>query len=388
MSERPDTSTSPPVIRAADAGSVDAAAARAAEVLAEGGVVVLPTETVYGVAALVSRPRAFEAMCRLCGGDPARPATVHVAGLEQGMRLLDGEDRALRRLLAKLLAAPITVVIEQPREQTAARLQAMGLDPALIDRIDDDGTVSLRCPSEPVARRVLELAPEPVVAVGAAAAGQPLPLEAQTAIDNVRGEVDLVIDAGRARHGKPSAIVRLSPGERTWYGRVVREGVLDRRILEKLLRCTVLLVCTGNTCRSPMAEALARRMLARSRGIEPDELEAAGFSVRSAGVSALGGGPATEQAVGAMAGLDLDLTAHRARPLTPQLIEEADLIYCMTRDHRASVLQMAPSAEDRTMTLRPEGDVPDPIGQDQAAYQHCAEVIEKALRQRFEEQQL
>ncbi len=375
-------------MRAVDAASIDAAAARAAEVFAEGGLVVLPTETVYGVAAMLERPQAFETMCRLTGGNPAGPATLHLSEPGQAMGVLDADDPALQRILRKLLSAPVTVIVEQPRERTEAKLRELGMDPALAARIDDQGAVSLRCPSEPAARRLLERAPGLVVAIGAAAGGQPPPVEADQAMGNLRGEVDLVVDAGPARHGKPSAIVRLCRSERGWVPQIVREGVLDRRILEKLLRCNILLVCTGNTCRSPMAEATARRLLAERRGLPPDELEAAGIVVRSAGVSAQAGAPASEEAVQAAGELGLDIARHRARPLTAELAEEADLIYCMTEGHCTAVVQMAPAAESKATTLLPDDDIPDPIGQDLAAYQHCATAIEQGLRQRFEEQQL
>ena len=76
---------------------------------------------------------------------------------------------------------------------------------------------------------------------------------------------------------------------------IVRSGVYDERIIERLLRTTVLFVCSGNTCRSPMAEALARDVLAKGMNVSPDDLEKKGVIVLSAGSFALPGARATPQ---------------------------------------------------------------------------------------------
>src|SRR5215210_4001197 len=103
----------------------------------------------------------------------------------------------------------------------------------------------------------------------------------------------------------------------------------------------VLFVCTGNTCRSPMAEALLRDALA-SRGADQ-------ITVSSAGTGAWEGAPASEGAY--LVGLEqgLDLSAHRARLLTPDLVRSADLILAMSGQHRARVSELG--GEDKAHVL-------------------------------------
>lgn len=140
-------------------------------------------------------------------------------------------------------------------------------------------------------------------------------------------------------------------------------------------RFNLLLVCTGNTCRSPMAEALARDLLKDQPGV----------TVGSAGVCAGLGQPATREAVAAMRALGLDLTRHRSRPLDEALIEAADQIYTMTASHRRAVLEISPKAEVKVQSLDPAGDISDPIGGILLVYKETAEQIRRALEQRLTE---
>ncbi|NLK51377.1 MAG: hypothetical protein GX295_02870 [Syntrophomonadaceae bacterium] len=107
----------------------------------------------------------------------------------------------------------------------------------------------------------------------------------------------------------------------------------------------ILLVCTGNTCRSSMAEAIARDLL-QEHGLDHR------VTVVSAGIAAYPGQPATPEAVAALEKQGIDLSGHQARLLTPQMIKEADLILTMTWAHRQKVLQLVPMAAERVYALK------------------------------------
>lgn len=135
---------------------------------------------------------------------------------------------------------------------------------------------------------------------------------------------------------------------------------------------TVLFVCTGNTCRSPMAECWFRH-LASGANLAPV----------SAGVFATPGAPASELARRLMAEEGLSLARFRSRQLTAEMVEAAVAVVTMTEAHRWGVLSLVPTAAEKTRTLMSYlgvvEDVSDPFGGTIADYRHCLEGMKPAV---------
>ena len=351
----------------------------AAGVLDHGGLVVFPTETVYGVAARADRPDAMRRLRKTKQRSDDKPFTLHIPSRTVALSYVGQPGTVAERLMKKGWPGPLTLVLSMDDPTSAPA--AAELDRDTIDALYHDKTVGLRCPDQPFATDLLRETGGPVVAASANRAGRKAARTAAQAAKELNGDVDLILDGGRARYSKPSTIVRV---DGDGY-ELIRAGVFDKRMIDDMLAVSVLLVCTGNTCRSPMARGIASKLLAEKVGCTPDELPGRRIHVLAAGTFAGSGVPPSANAVEVMRRRGIDIAAHESQPLTVELIRQADRIYVMTAGHRETVLETDPSAADRTATLLPDGDVTDPIGGDVAIYERCADAIESALKERLTE---
>ena len=146
-----------------------------------------------------------------------------------------------------------------------------------------------------------------------------------------------------------------------------------------------LFVCSGNTCRSPMAAALANAEIAARLGIAYEALETVNVRALSAGVSARVGAPLTDEASEVLRSLSVPVRPHAARNLTAELAERAEMIFCMTKAHRQAVIEMLPAVAGKTYCLGTQEDIDDPIGKGMPAYIACARQIQRLVQMRFDE---
>ena len=359
------------------AASRDDRLKRVGEAIAGGALVALPTDTLYGVVASAARDDSIARIRAFSRGSQSGALTVHIANREACQDFAPDPSPLLRRFIRKGWPGPLTLVIPIADPQAAAAHHR--LSQAGADAVYGEGAVSIRWPDHGVSDAVIAAAAAPVIAVAADTADHAG--SAEDLKDRLADRVDIIVDAGPTRFRKISTIVRVD-GQN--YN-VLRTGVYDERTVKRLATTTILFVCSGNTCRSPMAEGFMKKMLAERLGRKMEELPDAGYVVRSAGTFAGFGAPASPQTVEISRQRGIDLSGHHSRGLGVEDINTADFIFAMSPGHLETVLAIAPDAAAKTQPLDPEGEIADPIGGPISAYEDVAAQITRALERRIDE---
>ncbi len=331
--------------------------AHCAKIIRQGGLVVFPTETVYGVAVDFNNPKAMHRLREVKKRSNGKPFSILISqkGLIANYSLV--VDPMVYKLIDEYWPGPLTVIVPAREE---------------------DKTIGIRMPHNNIALQLVQESQCTVAAPSANFEGNPPPSTCEEALRDLDGLVDIAIDGGSARIGQSSSIVDFTQGRPS----VTREGVIKQSDVDRVTqKKAILFVCTGNSCRSVMAEYLLRKILKDRSNVD----------VYSAGTGVFLPCSASAETIAVLKREEIDASLHLSQPLNSILLKKSDLILVMTRAHRQQVLERVPMVEKRVYLLReftqlPQGytfdlDIPDPIGKPPEAYEECLLMVKEAIMQ-------
>ena len=331
------------------------------QILKEGKIVAFPTDTVYGLGVDAENEAAIKRLYQVKKRSLDKPMTLFLRKKEDFIWFARLVPLFAQRLINEFWPGPLTLIFKASQDSPHSL-------------ISKQGKIGLRLPAHPIPQTIIKKGKILLATTSANLSGKFAPSTSGDLDKALLDGIDLLIDGGESLLGEESTIVDVT----RFPPLLIREGWLVPEQIEKVWqeKGSILFVCTGNTCRSPMAECLLKKMWPQR---QRDEIK-----IDSAGTSALPDLHPTSLTQKIIKEKGVDISCHESKTLNQKMVEETDLILVMEKAHKNKVLRLSSLAEGKVFLLKEfalgvEEEILDPMGGSEASYRECVREIEKSI---------
>ena len=330
---------------------------QAVKALGEGSIVAFPTETVYGLGCWTDNEDSVNRLYAIKRRPKDKPFSIALASIDRAVDDYFADMPPFGyRLMEEFWPGPLTIVYYNK----------------------SDKKIGIRVPANTIAQSILQNFNRAVYLPSANISGQKEAISADEVEKIFNEDIDLIIDGGECNDIKPSTVIDLIQKP----FKVLRKGTIsDEDIMAVFLKKRIIFVCTGNSCRSPMAQLLLEKYLFSERADLKKK-----FQILSAGISAVDGFKPTKEVIEILGNKeDINATSFRSRRLTRRLVLSSDIIITMEDRQSDYIIDFVPSSAGKVFNLKkflpPElkQDIPDPIGMTSIFYNNVYDLLKKGI---------
>lgn len=350
---------------------------RAAEVIRSGGIIVYPTDTIYGFGADVKNPFAMDRLFELKDRDQSKPVSIMIDSLSQAEEIVGILNESERNVFRKLFPGKTTLIFKVRKKMSIKRMAHLH-------------KIGFRIPDNPICTLLVKEMGGAITTTSVNKSGKAAMKSAEEILASFGSEVDLILDAGPLARSKGSTVLDCA----TMPPTILRQGDLTadkigfglgfkpfEKYPEKFI---ITFVCSGNICRSPMAEGILKNLLSRTKYRSV-------VKVNSAGTLNIKGASPTIETLDVSSQSSVDLSGHKSRGLDAEIVRNANLIICMAIDHYDYIINHFPAFRSKVILIKQWGrkeklgnaSVADPIGRSLVFYERIFVEISREIKRIF-----
>jgi L-threonylcarbamoyladenylate synthase len=347
---------------------------RAAELIKVGGIVVYPTDTLYGLGVNVYNPIAMDRLFELKERDEKKPVSLLISNINQAQDIVGQLSAREETLFNALLPGKITLLLPVKKKIE-------------IVKFAQCNKIGFRIPENKICITLVNLSGTPISSTSVNIAHQENIQKVDDMMGIFRDKIDLILDAGPVESLRGSSVIDITTSPPT----LVREGDVSCEEIEKKIgypiyknypeKFTITFICSGNLCRSPMAAGILKNIIVRTKYKKL-------VNINSAGILKMHSMPAEPNAIEVAFNHSVILHSHHSRTVTEEIMREANIVICMALDHYKYLVNKYPHLKEKIILLKQwklkekliNPSIPDPIGQSFDFYQDVFKEIQNEIK--------